>query len=265
MSAQSIGRSLHTRFSIELKPRRTCSSQGAEEDRPMVRRRARTHQLEIDFHARGGARPGAGRKPKGLRAGVSHKTRPTLAARHPVHVTTRVRAGSSNLRCPPVRRTLERVFAAGSERFGFRLVHYSIQSTHLHLVVEACDRRALGRGMKGLLVRAARALNRLRARAGNVFADRYHAHVLRTPREVRNALVYVFHNAFHHGIRLAGVDPYTSGAWFDGWRRPVSSPTSANPCVAPLTWLLRFGWRRHGLVSMHPDPISVNTLRVAAE
>jgi REP element-mobilizing transposase RayT len=223
----------------------------------MTRTKPHGRQHALVFTPRGGARPGAGRKPKGPRALVSHKTRASLAARHPVHVTTCVQKGLWNLRCPPVRRTLEAVFDAGADRFGFRLVHYSIQGNHLHLVAEACDRRALGRGMKGLLVRAAKALNKLWRRKGRVFADRYHSHQLRSPREVRNALVYVLHNAFHHGIRLAGIDLYTSGRWFDGWSVSVAAP-DANPCVAALSWLLRLGWRRHGPVPPRPagaDPI----------
>src|SRR5204862_6807235 len=86
---------------------------------------------------------------------------------------------------------------------------------------EADDARGLGRGMKGLCVRIARALNRLWKRVGSVFSDRYHARVLRTPREVRNALNYVLHNAARHGSRLGGPDPCSSGAWFDGWRHDL--------------------------------------------
>lgn len=79
---------------------------------------------------------------------------------------------------------LRTAFAAGSERFGFRLRQYSVQSDHRHLVVEGKDRRALSRGMQGLLIRIAKGLNRLWGRRGTVFADRYHDRILRTPREV---------------------------------------------------------------------------------
>src|SRR5262249_23284883 len=144
-----------------------------------------------------------------------------------------------------------------------RLVHFSIQSTHLHLIAEAEDRRELARGVKGLLVRSARALNRLWRRRGQVFADRYHEHVLRTPREVRAALAYVLLNARKHGLRIAGIDPGTSGCWFDGWVEPRQGPesivtTTDSPCEASVararTWLLRIGWRRHGLVDPGEDP-----------
>src|SRR5262245_29007489 len=108
----------------------------------------------------GGARRGAGRKPQGARPGVPHRPRAALAARHPVHVTVRVRTGLPSLRGAQVRPVIFTALAAGAERFGFRLVHFSVQTNHLHLLAEARDRRALARGVKGLLVRLARALNR---------------------------------------------------------------------------------------------------------
>src|SRR5688572_19214074 len=125
----------------------------------MPRAKPRLLQHEIKFRTWGGARPGAGRKRKSARPRVSHRRREALASRFPVHVTARISAGLPSLRRDETRRALERAFASGSERFGFRLIHYSIQSTHLHLIVEAADARALSRGMQGLSIRVARALN----------------------------------------------------------------------------------------------------------
>jgi REP element-mobilizing transposase RayT len=219
-----------------------------------ARRSVSTSQRVLVFRSWGGARRGAGRKPNGLRAGVAHTTRAILAERHPVHITSRLRAGLPSLRRDDERRVLERALAAGAERFGFRLVHHSIQSNHVHLLAEARDRRALWRGMQGLHVRVARALNRLWSRRGTVFADRYHARALRTPREVRAALVYVLNNARKHGIHLASTDPFSSGPWFDGWRTRVRGTRRARPGVAPRSWLLRAGWRRRGLLDVRESP-----------
>jgi hypothetical protein len=148
-----------------------------------------------------------------------------------------------------------RAFAAGRERFGFRLTEFSMQSNHIHLIAEASDRSALSRGMQGLLVRISRAVNRLWRRRGPVFADRFHSRALETPREVRNALVYVLQNARHHGLRLLGFDPYSSGAWFDGWSTNLAV-APGSPAVRARTWLLREGWRRHGLIGIREAPRS---------
>ena len=117
-------------------------------------------------------------------------------------------------------RVLKRAFARGCDRFGFRMVHFSVQGNHVHLIVEAPDEIQLGRAMKGLEVRMARALNKVMRRKGPVFSDRYHAHLLRSPREARFAVRYVLENRAVHALREGraapdGVDPLCSDAWRD--------------------------------------------------
>src|SRR5436190_18402869 len=152
----------------------------------------------LPFRQHGGARPGAGRKPKGERAGVSHARRAGLAARFPVHVTAKLSRGLPRLRQRAEYAALRAAFAAGCNRFGFRLVHYAVLDDHLHFLVEAGDRKSLTRGLRGLLIRVAKALNKLWSRHGRVFADRFHDRILTTPREVRNAIQYVLKNAYKH-------------------------------------------------------------------
>jgi REP element-mobilizing transposase RayT len=135
----------------------------------------------------------------------------------------------------------------------FRLVQYSVQSNHLHFICEAADRESLSRSLQSLAIRIAKRLNSLWRRAGALFADRYHDRILRTPREVRNALAYVLNNAVKHGCRLQRekLDPYSSARWFDGWTR---APSSSEPLTSPLarakTWLLSVGWSRHGRLEL---------------
>ena len=216
-------------------------------------RNARQHELV--FMSWGGARRGAGRKPCSPRIRVSHDARPQHSASHPLHLTVRLRDKLPSLRRKGERNAITGAFHAGREHFGFRLTQFSLQSNHLHLLAEAGDRRALSRGMQGLLVRIARALNALWKRRGSVFADRFHARALRTPREVRAALVYVLQNARHHGIQLASIDPFSSGAWFDGWRMKLAFATGLPPILAPpRTWLLVEGWLRHGRIGLEESP-----------
>lgn len=218
----------------------------------------RLHQRTFELLQWGGARSGAGRK-KQKGAGVSHKKRAEFPGRFPVHVTARIVRGLGSLRRRSELRALQMAFRAGCEKDGFRLVHYSVQTNHLHLLVEAQDRKCLARGLQGLFVRMARALNRLWRRLGKVFADRYHDRILHTPRQVRNALAYVLCNARKHGVHLAQdrPDPCTSGAWFDGWleRSAVAIDTRHASAIAhPRTWLLKVGWLRHGRLSLAEIP-----------
>src|SRR5262245_27671107 len=105
-------------------------------------------QRLLPYRVRGGHRDGAGPKPKGARKGPSHKARPRLAARHPVHVTLRMARGLPNLRSQVPMRVLSGVFRTARDRLGLRICHYAVQWNHLHLVVEAEDARALARAMK---------------------------------------------------------------------------------------------------------------------
>jgi hypothetical protein len=134
------------------------------------------------------------------------------------------------------------------------LVHFAVLSNHVHLIAEAEDGAALERGMRTLGVRLARRLNRSWRRSGRVLADRYHARALRTPREVRAALVYVLANARHHGARYSGYPEGTSGPWFDGWRGMAALALAHAPVRAAETWLLCVGWRRWGLIRLDEAP-----------
>src|SRR5499426_1381503 len=216
------------------------------------------HQFRLDLRVAprwGGRREGAGRK-RGPSPRDPHRRRAALAARFPCHVTLKVRRDVPSLRSVRLVRELERSFAAACERGRFRAVHYSVQPDHVHLIVEAASSRDLATGMKSIGSRLARAANRIFGRCGRVLADRYHRHVLRTPREVRRAIAYVLMNARAHlakrGRALparALVDPASSGRWFDGWRDTLGlGPTQPARVPKPRTWLLVRGWRRHGLL-----------------
>ena len=150
-------------------------------------------QLELRPRTWGGRRAGAGRRPSGRKVGVPHRPRPPHERWHPVHVTLRARHGLPSLRSDALFATVRRGLSQAS-RGGLRLVEFSVQRDHVHLLVEAVDVRVLSRGIQGLAIRIARAVNRVLRRRGRVWIDRFHARALRTPREVRNALVYVLQN-----------------------------------------------------------------------
>ena len=180
-----------------------------------------------------------------------------LSARCPLHITLRVRREIQSLRHRRFVAAFQASAREACERGEFRLCHYSIQRDHLHLVIEAVSKEALASGMKSIAARVARAVHRVFRRSGPVLFGRYHLRVLRTPREVRNALAYVLLNARKHWRQRYGVAPLvrldvaSSGAWFDGWIRPPPMPETpgARAVARPRGWLLRL----HGLV----DPAEV--------
>jgi REP element-mobilizing transposase RayT len=236
----------------------------------------------------GGKRRGAGRKPFPGRSPTPHRALADHKARDPVHVTLRAlfRPLRSQHVFPTVRIAMARANRRDPERF--RIVHFSVQSDHIHLIVEASNKRALSSGVRSLVIRVARYVNELVNRKGRFWADRWFGRDLTTPRQVRNALVYVLANFRKHARRSVppGIDAFSSGAWFDGFRewRPRSfdgatsgrAPPWSEGAPPPFprtvdragddrwvvvparTWLTCIGWRRHGLVGLGEAPPSLS-------
>src|SRR5689334_10031338 len=119
-------------------------------------RRGKRGQLGFEFRTWGGKRPRAGRKSKGEKAGVSHRPRQAFRRRMPVHVTLRVAEHVWNLRSRRSFRVIAAALRVGADRFGVQVVQFSVQGNHIHLLVEAPDRDALAKAMKGLSVRFAK-------------------------------------------------------------------------------------------------------------
>jgi len=207
----------------------------------------------------GGKRRGAGRKPAGPRARASHEARPEIKASHAMHVTIRAMSDLPSLRQRHTYAAIRAASAAAAKQQAFRICHLSIQDSHLHLIVEADDKGALTRGMQSFQISAARQLNKLLARRGRVFDDRYHLVVIRSPKQMRNVLVYLLGNWRKHGVDrgLAPawlVDPYATGFAFAGWKELRQGtplwPSSVTPrwlvVKPPTSWLLTRGWERGG-------------------
>jgi REP element-mobilizing transposase RayT len=195
-------------------------------------------QLEFRPVGRGGRRPGAGR-PKNRPSRVSHLAREQFK-RKPVHITLKVLEAVGDLRTDRRFARIQRALFAACDHLKMRILQFSVQGNHIHLVVEAIDHATLGRAMQGLSIRLAKNINRISGRDGTVFADRYHAHILKTPAEVRNAVHYVLYNKHKHrpATKPWDLDEYSSASndscWFVG-----DGGEAAMVIVAPATWL---GW-----------------------
>ena len=221
----------------------------------------RSPQLGFAFRTWGGRRRGAGRKRSSGRRSVPHRPRHAHDPRCPLHVTLRAHAGLPSLRENRLHVALREALGAASSTT-FRILHYSVQRDHVHLIVEADAATGLRRGMQGFAIRAAKAVNRALGRRGRVWGDRFHARMLARPREVRNALIYVLQNWRKHLRNVRGLDPWSSAAWFTGWRQPCAVPPGRPPVARARTWLAGVGWRRFGLVG--PDEVPTDARRCRA-
>src|SRR5258707_12844057 len=192
----------------------------------------------------GGARKGAGRKPRG-RPSMPHVTRSKVDPRYPLQVTIRAAPGLPSLRSARVFGALRRAIGQASvDRF--RVIHFSIQQDHGHFIVEGDEPRRARGGMHGLAIRLALAVNRALGRKGKVVGDRYHVRPLTTPRQMRTSLVYVLLNFRKHLRAPAGIDPRSSGPHFSGWHRALGVTLGPAATVAPRTRMATIGWQRAG-------------------
>jgi len=238
------------------------------------KRRTEPEQLAL-WKKRGGKRRGAGRPPKGTRAGSPHHERPFLHARYPVHVTLRVVSAVGNLRRRCVYQAIREATLTTARRDDFRIVHLSIQRTHVHLLVEANDRGALSKGMQGFQISAAKHLNAAISkgkpgprRRDVVFPDRYHAEIITSPRQARHTLSYCLNNFRKHQEDLCApisnwtIDWFSSAVMFPGWQEYGDEPflwrgpATYDPLIVyqPRTWLLKEGWKKSGTISYREVP-----------
>jgi len=228
-------------------------------------------------------------RPKKPNAGEPHTRRETFRPSEPVHVTLRVEREIGWLRTRTGYAAIREATITVLKHETFRIVHVSIQGTHVHLLVEAQDRRALSKGVQAFKISAAKQLNAavskagswweraqlrragrtlVKRRKGRVFTDRYHATIIRSPKQARHELAYVLNNWRKHGEHRKGVargwkiDPFATGWLFQGWKEREHEPFAWKlretyepmPVWWPRTWLLSDGWRRYGLIKTHEVP-----------
>jgi REP element-mobilizing transposase RayT len=154
----------------------------------------------------------------------------------------RILPGIRSLRSKTLFREIRYAFIKVTERDGFRLVHFSVQGTHIYLIVEADSTAHLSRAMQSMNTRIAKRINARMQRRGRVFDDRFFSRSLRNPTQVANATGYVLGNSRRHEERR-GLAAYTTGQpdGFTSLALADSDPPLISP---PKTWLLRVGWTR---------------------
>lgn len=240
-------------------PRFAALREAAARSPDSVRDAAPAKQMTFAERATwGGPRAGAGPKAS-LRPKVRHRTRPIHKHWVPSHVTLRRSGGLPSFRAERLRRLLE-LAIRDTRRDGFRIVEYSVQADHVHLMIEAEDNQKLTNGMRSFAIRVAVRVNRriFGRRRGRVWADRYHRRDLGSKREVRNALVYILANHLKHGELDVGLlDPCSSGPWFQGWIHVLEPPSEPRPTERAMTWLLRTGWQTLGFIHLGEMPRAV--------
>ena len=188
-----------------------------------------------------------------------HRSREVFTRRRVLHVRLLMKDDVPNLRRKrSLWRVLSRAFSLGCSKPGFRICQFSIQTNHIHMVVEADNHVALSKGMQGFSIRLAKTLNTALNRKGQVLRERYRVTHMATPTQVRHTLAYVLNNARRHGADIEGADPLSSARYFLGFAQPISLPLASahapRPVAPPQTDLLKSRWRFIGLIDVNETP-----------
>jgi putative transposase len=207
-------------------------------------------QTAFKFMSHGGFRKGAGRRRLRMHDPV-HTARPRLNSRIPFHVTLRFNEAIPNLRVEKF--VLKFIAAIEKARAkGLDVNHFTIESTHIHFMGETENNDLLTKGILSLQSCIVWALRKIFGHYGDVFQGRYHLHELETPREVRNALLYVIFNHAKHCKVERFADAFSSAHAFEELHRFVRKPgrpprwqNQLERALAPAkSWLQTRGWKR---------------------
>ena len=199
---------------------------------------------------RGGKRKGAGRK-KRFAHEPTHAKRERLTKNTPLHLTVRCEASVPTLRSKYFLFTLGRMIALAKLK-GLAVSQFAIESNHIHFIAEAQSNRALAKGMMSLAASLRAAVKATHQHRGRVLVGRFHAHLLKTPTQLKRALKYVlFNHAKHCGMKPF-VDFFSSAALFveigifvketvreNRWLWPARAALAK-----PESWLQSVGWKR---------------------
>lgn len=163
----------------------------------------KSKQLSLNIYkgSRGGRRPGSGRKRLHSK-GVAHRVREKVSHRTPLHINFKYKTLIRNKLCLKL---LKRAIM-NARSHGLRIVHFSLQSNHVHLIIETENNSILSKGMRSLTVTFAKGIKK-----GKVQLERYHLHVLRSIAEAKNATRYVlFNKQKHEKGTYSKIDEYSS-------------------------------------------------------
>lgn len=141
-------------------------------------------------------RKGGGRRPKHDK-GIRHIKRPEIKRLTSLHLTVKILKDKAGIKNKQTLALLKHAILKARKK-GLRIIHFTLEYDHVHLLVEANDNEVLGRGMMVFGVTMAKGINRLKSIKGTVYKHRYHFRKINSPRELKNVLHYIFNNGIKH-------------------------------------------------------------------
>ena len=151
---------------------------------------------------------GAGRPAK-VDRGIRHISREKINRPSALHLTIKVRENKADIKNKRILKALH--YAIRRARLqGLRVVHYTLEYNHVHLLVEANDNKSVQKGMQALGISFSKAINKIKQVKGSVYKHRHHFRKLNSRREYKNVIQYIFRNGIKHKRSLCLIDPFNS-------------------------------------------------------
>lgn len=148
-------------------------------------------------------------RPAKVDVGIRHIRRERFSKPTVLHLTIKVRDNKADIQNKRILKALHHAIKRGRLQ-QLKVIHYTLEYNHAHLVVEAADNRILHKGMQSLGISLAKAINKLKQLKGAVYKHRYHFRKLTSRRELKNAIHYVFRNGVKHRRSTSLFDVYNS-------------------------------------------------------
>ena len=139
---------------------------------------------------------GAGRPAKHDR-GIRHIARDEFNRLTVLHLTVKIDRAKAGLKNKQTLKLLWHAIKKARLK-GLKIIHYTLEFDHIHLLVEADNKAIVGTGMQSFGISLSKGINKIKGLSGQVFKTRYHFRKLKTPTEVKNVIHYILGNSIKH-------------------------------------------------------------------
>ena len=140
---------------------------------------------------------------------IRHRKRAEIKKPSSLHLTIKIAKNKAGVKNKQILKVLKRAILKGRSA-GIRIIHFTLEYDHIHLLVEADCKIKLGRGMMRFGVTLAKGINHYRRDQGQVYKHRYHQRFITSRRDLKNVMNYIFHNGLKHRTATKLLNPYHS-------------------------------------------------------
>ncbi|MBC7430062.1 MAG: transposase [Bacteriovorax sp.] len=141
--------------------------------------------------------------------GIRHIRRDRITKPTSMHLTIKVREYKADIKSKRILRALHHAIIRARLK-KLKVIHYTLEYNHVHLLVEASDHKVMHRGMQALGISLSKSINKIKCLKGTVYKHRYHLKRLTSTQQLKNVLHYIFNNGIHHKRTSSILDPYNS-------------------------------------------------------